>query len=753
MAPADPNAELLHWAQVLKLKKLVYDVEFRPDAEIMKQVHANPRRFGITKIQEEASAQVDPLHEALCERALELKEFTFEQLTQDSGFMETAQAAAKATGHELAWRLARYLRRLLAEGLVYVASDTETSEQDVYRTVSQDNLGVLILEYLDAQSRQSRGTGWEGTEPPKRLALDETAEAEDDVLVGAADHSHEALASEVAKRRLSRRSAAPAVKSSRSLSSKPMLLLPRPKARPDRAQQIAEFFAAPLPVLVCGPDDEGELLFGAIMEYQLRSLVNADLGGDICNLAGWVDDPHPLIDHAVEISLHNQSRSDGACEDDMNFPTLSAWGRTASQFEKVWDGTLKELYNKKHFLSCGLYAETAGAQRSKLSVYYSDVNFQFPLPSGAGQELISTARDFDLSFDLYQLIELSGGVKGCHGRGFGIQTSERIAKGSFILEYKGEIINTATCLDRMNNVYSKSSNHYFLSYGPQEVIDGYLKGTIARTVDGEFRIGLFSLKDIPPGTELTYDYQFESFGPLQKCLCQSANCRGFIGLNKKDEREPVPPLGKKSKKTKPVLKQPLHRPKQQKQKREDRGAVEDDVSDQYIVFCPLRTVQAVQAAVRSAKTSFARGSFLIRNLKQQLPKYKSLLLPSQASMRTRSLDCIVEDLFIEQADLPHSTFVVTWKGSRHFSALDRDPRLDPGPILRRLYLKRNLACAGRCPGQTAPRQPKPPKSLEQCIACLEHSQTENSSGGARSAEKGQPETARQTPGCVLQPLN
>lgn len=35
----------------------------------------------------------------------------------------------------------------------------------------------------------------------------------------------------------------------------------------------------------------------------------------------------------------------------------------------------------------------------------------------------------------------------------------------------------------MNNVYSKSSNHYFLSYGPQEVIDGYLKGTIARFVN------------------------------------------------------------------------------------------------------------------------------------------------------------------------------------------------------------------------------------------------------------------------------
>lgn len=57
---------------------------------------------------------------------------------------------------------------------------------------------------------------------------------------------------------------------------------------------------------------------------------------------------------------------------------------------------------------------------------------------------------------------------------------------------------------------------------------------ISRSVNGEFHIGVFSSIDIQPGTEITYDYRFKSFGPLQECYCGSVNCRGHIGNNKKD---------------------------------------------------------------------------------------------------------------------------------------------------------------------------------------------------------------------------
>jgi hypothetical protein len=43
-------------------------------------------------------------------------------------------------------------------------------------------------------------------------------------------------------------------------------------------------------------------------------------------------------------------------------------------------------------------------------------------------------------------------------------------------------------------------------------------------------MGLFAKRDINAGEELTYDYNFDSLdNQLQKCLCGSSKCRGYIG--------------------------------------------------------------------------------------------------------------------------------------------------------------------------------------------------------------------------------
>ena len=50
------------------------------------------------------------------------------------------------------------------------------------------------------------------------------------------------------------------------------------------------------------------------------------------------------------------------------------------------------------------------------------------------------------------------------------------------------------------------------------------------TVNGDTRVGLFALQDIPSGSELTFNYQFETMGEVKQiCLCGSKNCSGFIG--------------------------------------------------------------------------------------------------------------------------------------------------------------------------------------------------------------------------------
>lgn len=47
---------------------------------------------------------------------------------------------------------------------------------------------------------------------------------------------------------------------------------------------------------------------------------------------------------------------------------------------------------------------------------------------------------------------------------------------------------------------------------------------------GEIRVGIFAKQDIPIGTELGYDYNFEWYGGAKvRCLCGATSCAGFLG--------------------------------------------------------------------------------------------------------------------------------------------------------------------------------------------------------------------------------
>lgn len=51
---------------------------------------------------------------------------------------------------------------------------------------------------------------------------------------------------------------------------------------------------------------------------------------------------------------------------------------------------------------------------------------------------------------------------------------------------------------------------------------------LSRSVNGVYRIGLYALKDMPAGTELTYDYNFHSFN-VEKQV-RRLNTRGEVGF-------------------------------------------------------------------------------------------------------------------------------------------------------------------------------------------------------------------------------
>uniref|UniRef100_W5LVE4 SET domain-containing protein n=1 Tax=Lepisosteus oculatus TaxID=7918 RepID=W5LVE4_LEPOC len=88
--------------------------------------------------------------------------------------------------------------------------------------------------------------------------------------------------------------------------------------------------------------------------------------------------------------------------------------------------------------------------------------------------------------------------------------------------------------------YHTHNDHYCLNLDSGMVIDSYRMGNEARfinhscdpncemqkwSVNGVYRIGLFALKDMSSGTELTYDYNFHSFNTeKQASLPLSSRC-------------------------------------------------------------------------------------------------------------------------------------------------------------------------------------------------------------------------------------
>ncbi|XP_058089839.1 uncharacterized protein LOC131236579 [Magnolia sinica] len=135
----------------------------------------------------------------------------------------------------------------------------------------------------------------------------------------------------------------------------------------------------------------------------------------------------------------------------------------------------------------------------------------------------------------------------CGKKGYGLQLQENVSQGKFLIEYVGEVLDLHSYEARQRDYAARGQKHfYFMTLNGSEVIDACAKGNLGRfinhscdpncrtekwMVNGEVCIGLFAIRDIKKGEEVTFDYNYvRVFGAAaKKCVCGSSECRGYIG--------------------------------------------------------------------------------------------------------------------------------------------------------------------------------------------------------------------------------
>ncbi|CAA6671023.1 unnamed protein product [Spirodela intermedia] len=142
--------------------------------------------------------------------------------------------------------------------------------------------------------------------------------------------------------------------------------------------------------------------------------------------------------------------------------------------------------------------------------------------------------------------------------GWGVEASEAIKKGEFVIEYIGEVISDALCEKRLWDMkYRGDQKFYMCEIRKDFTIDATFKGNSSRFlnhscdpncklekwhVDGETRVGVFASRAIEPREPLTYDYRYRltlhrslicAFWAHGQMSLWGSNCRGYLGSKKK----------------------------------------------------------------------------------------------------------------------------------------------------------------------------------------------------------------------------
>ena len=208
-------------------------------------------------------------------------------------------------------------------------------------------------------------------------------------------------------------------------------------------------------------------------------------------------------------------------------------------------------------------------------------------------------------------------------KGWGVKTKCKIKKDTFIMEYLGEVVTDKEFKQRMHTDYKQDNHHYCLHVGEGMVIDGHRMGGECRfvnhsckpncemqkwSVNGMYRMALFSSREIHPDEELTYDYNFSLFNPHegQTCHCGNEECRGVIGGKGRKSAAKTPTKALKTKEK-----------RAEEGKKEVRAAVEK-VDETKVKTEELRSHFAPMKPMSGTQKTFCRthSVLLLRNLEK-----------------------------------------------------------------------------------------------------------------------------------------
>ena len=137
-------------------------------------------------------------------------------------------------------------------------------------------------------------------------------------------------------------------------------------------------------------------------------------------------------------------------------------------------------------------------------------------------------------------------VKDSPIQGKGVFAAKRIRKGQRIIEYVGERIHPSEEGNRYDDASMERHHTFLFAVDENTTIDAAVGGSDAmyinhscdpncEAVDYDGRIWIEAIRNIQPGQELTYDYNYQTDEPIDDedrrlyvCKCGSPRCRGLI---------------------------------------------------------------------------------------------------------------------------------------------------------------------------------------------------------------------------------